>query len=202
MIAGTPLWRTIFWTVTAFIAGAIPFSVIVGRLALQTDIREYGDTNPGATNVLRAGSRMWALIAAFLDMFKAALPVAIAYVVTEIRDFSVVPIALAPLLGHLFSPFLRGRGGKGVAVTGGIWIGLTYGIATLVGIALMTLGYLIQSVPGWAVALGLAGIGAYLAIWRPDPILLTVWALNTAIVLWRHRRDLRQRPKFRSWLRH
>jgi glycerol-3-phosphate acyltransferase PlsY len=201
MIAGTPFWRVVFWTVTAFIAGAVPFSVVVGKLALDADIREYGDANPGATNVLRAGSKMWALVALFLDMFKAALPIAIAYVVVGIRDFSMVPIALAPLFGHLFSPFLHGKGGKGVAVTGGIWIGLTYGVATVLGIALMTVGYLVQSVPGWAVAFGLAGIGVYLAIWRSDPILLTVWVLNTTVVLLRHREDLQRRPKLRSWLR-
>jgi glycerol-3-phosphate acyltransferase PlsY len=176
--------------------------LIVGKLALETDIRDYGDANPGATNVLRAGSPAWALVAAFLDMLKAALPVAIAYVIVGIRDFGILPVALAPLLGHLFSPLLQGKGGKGVAVTGGIWIGLTYGVATLIGIALMSIGYLVQKVPGWAVAIGMAGMGLYLAIWRPDPVLLTVWISNTVIVLLRHHQDLRRRPELRSWLSH
>ena len=193
--------RLVFWTLVAFIAGAIPFSVIVGKVVLDKDIREYGDANPGATNVLRAGSPVWAAVAVFLDMVKGALPVAIAYTVLEIRDFAIVPIALAPVVGHLYSPFLLGKGGKGVAVTGGVWIGLTYGVATLVGIGLMSVGYLVQTVAGWAVALGLAGIGVYVAIWRPDWVLFTIWFAGTALVLWRHRRDLMRRPKLRPWLR-
>ncbi|MGC9467010.1 MAG: glycerol-3-phosphate acyltransferase [Anaerolineae bacterium] len=193
--------RTLIWTLASFVSGAIPFSLLIGRLALRRDIRGYGDGNPGATNVLRAGSKAWALVAAFLDMLKGALPVALAYVVFDLRGFEIVPIALAPIVGHLYSPFLKGQGGKGVAVTGGIWIGLTFGIAAAIGTILMSLGYLVQSVAGWAVTLGLAGIGLYLAIWQPDPVLLTIWAGNTLLLLWRHREDLRHRPELRAWLR-
>jgi glycerol-3-phosphate acyltransferase PlsY len=189
------------WTFIAFAAGSIPFSPIIGKLMLQSDIRAYGDGNPGATNVLRAGGRLAALLALVLDMLKAALPIALAYVVVGIQDYGIVPVALAPLLGHMHSPFLRGRGGKGVAVTGGIWIGLTYGFGTLIGIALMSIGYVIQSVPGWAVALGLAGIGAYVALWERNPVLCAVWLGNTALVVWRHRADLRRRPELRGWLK-
>ncbi len=195
------LVRTASWSLLAFIAGAIPFSLIVGRLALKRDIRRVGDGNPGATNVLRAGGAAWAFIAAFLDMLKAALPVALAYIVLQMRGSEIVPIALAPLLGHLYSPFLKGKGGKGVAVTGGIWIGLTHGVGGAVGTAFLTLGYAVQAVPGWAVALGLSAIAVYLLIWRPDPVLLTVWFGNALIVLWRHRADLIRPPALRPWLK-
>jgi acyl-phosphate glycerol 3-phosphate acyltransferase len=189
--------RTLLWTILAFLSGAIPFSLLVGKLALRTDIRRYGDGNPGATNVLRAGGRWLGFLAAFLAMGKAALPVALAYVVLQMRGFEIVPIALAPVAGHLFSPFLKGRGGKGVAVTGGIWIGLTYGVAAAIGTAAMSLGYLLQRNAGWAVALGLLTIGLYLLIWRPDPALLAVWLGNVVLVLWRHREELTQPPVWR-----
>jgi acyl-phosphate glycerol 3-phosphate acyltransferase len=187
----------LLWTILAFLSGAIPFSLLLGKLALKTDIRRYGDGNPGATNVLRAGGKGLGLLAAFLDMFKAALPVALAYVVMELRGFEIVPVALAPIAGHCFSPFLQGRGGKGVAVTGGIWIGLTYGVAAAIGTAAMSLGYVVQRNPGWAVGFGLLTIGVYLLVLRPDPALIAVWVGNVLLVMWQHRKDLREPPVWR-----
>ena len=173
----------------------------VGQLALNADIRRYGDGNPGTTNVLRAGGKGWALLAAVLDMLKGALPVALAYTVVGIRDIRAVPIALAPLIGHCFSPLLKGRGGKGVAVTGGLWIGLTYGIGGAVGTLFMTLGYLVQDGAGWAVLLGLLSIGGYLALFNRDPMLLIIWMLNSLLVLWRYRETFNRSPSWRSWIR-
>ena len=192
--------RTLIWTIVAFLTGALPFSVWVGHLVLDKDIRRYGDGNPGATNVLRAGGKGWALLAAVLDMLKGALPVALAYTVFDIRNARAIPIALAPLLGHRFSPLLKGRGGKGVAVTGGVWIGLTYGVGGAVGTLSMTLGYLIQDGDGWAVLLGLAGIGAYLALFNRDWVLLIIWALNSLLVLWSYREAFDRKPHWRAWI--
>ncbi len=190
--------RIFIWTLGSFIFGALPFSLLIGKWALHTDIRRVGDGNPGATNVLRAGSRAWGLAAMFLDMLKGALPVALAYIIYEIRGWDILPIALAPVCGHIFSPFLRGRGGKGVAATGGVWIGLTYGAATVIGALGMSAAYLLSDNSGWAVALGLSGMGAYLLLFKRDPVLLTIWAINTALVLWRYRETLRQRPRLRA----
>ena len=190
----------LLWALVAFVAGAIPFSLLIGRLALDTDIRDVGDGNPGATNVLRAGSKLWAFVAAFLDMIKAALPVALAYVVFGWQGYEIVPIAVAPLLGHNYSPFLQGKGGKGIAVTGGIWIGLTKGVGGAIGTGGLTLGYLCQSNPGWAVICGLSLILGYLLIWHRDPVLLVTWAANSLLVLWRHRHDLQQPPQWRDWM--
>ncbi|MGC9399766.1 MAG: glycerol-3-phosphate acyltransferase [Anaerolineae bacterium] len=190
----------LLWTLVAFFSGSIPFSLLIARYALRADIREVGDGNPGATNVLRAGSKGWAAVAMLLDMFKAALPVSLAYVIYEIRGPGVIPIALAPVLGHAFSPFLGGRGGKAVAATGGIWIGLTYGVGTVVATVCMSLGYAVQSVAGWAVALGWIGLGGYLAVFNRNPVLLAIWLGNGLILAWKHRADFRQPPRLRSWL--
>lgn len=200
-MGGVGMVEAVIWTIFGFTLGALPFSLLIGRWALHTDIRAVGDGNPGATNVLRSGSKAWAAIAMLLDMAKGALPVALAYVTFAKRGWEIVPIALAPVCGHIFSPFLRGKGGKGVATTGGIWIGLTYGIATVIGALGMSAGYLIGDNPGWAVALGLGGMGAYLALFRREPALWIIWALNAALVLWRYSDTLRQRPHLRAWLK-
>lgn len=108
------------WVLFGFILGALPFSVGVGNWALKKDIRAAGDHNPGATNVLRAGGVGWYALALILDISKGALPVGWAAHLAGISGGALIPIALAPPLGHAFSPFLGGRGGKAVAAAFGV----------------------------------------------------------------------------------
>ena len=107
-----------FYTILAFFLGSLPFSIWIGRVTTEKDIRKYGDHNPGATNVLRAGSRGGFLLAMILDICKGAVPVGLAYQQWGIQDWRIVPITLAPVAGHAFSPFLGGKGGKGGGPTG------------------------------------------------------------------------------------
>ncbi len=112
----------------------------------------------------------------------------------------MVLIAVAPIFGHVFSPFLGFKGGKGLATSLGVWIGLTIWKASLAGVILSVIGITLTSIPGWAVTLGLVGILATLLIWIPDPIFFFVWVCQTLLLAWMHRADLRQRPSIRPWL--
>jgi glycerol-3-phosphate acyltransferase PlsY len=104
-------------------------------------------------------------------------------------------------MGHAFSPLLRFRGGKAVAVTFGIWAGLTlWEGPTVLGLAL-GLWFALIAVDGWAMLLALFSLLAYLVLARPEPDLLVVWAGNTLILAWKHRADLAQLPQLRSWLK-
>ena len=103
----------LFWTAIGFFCGAIPFSVLLARLYAGADISRVGDGNPGAANAWRAGGWRVGALAMALDFLKGAVPVAAARFLGGARDWELVPIALAPVLGHAFSPFLSGRGGKG-----------------------------------------------------------------------------------------
>ncbi len=100
----------------AFLCGSLPFSVWLGKLFLKVDVRQYGDGNPGAANVFRSGSKAVGLLALMLDVSKAAAPVGLSYYNLGIRGIPMYLIAIAPMLGHVFSPFLRFRGGKAIAV--------------------------------------------------------------------------------------
>lgn len=195
------------WTVIGFAAGALPFSVWIGRLALQKDITQFGDANPGATNVLRAGGRGWAALALALDTLKAALPISLAYYVVGIADWRLVPVALAPVYGHAFSPLLRFHGGKAVAATLGMWIALTlWTMPTIGGFSLLAFTKLVGA-NGWAVLFANLVILLYLLVTptaldflhlQPaTPILLTIWAGNVALLLFRHRADLAIPPTLR-----
>jgi len=116
---------SIFMVFIAFLSGSLPFSVWLGKLLLGVDIRQYGDGNPGAANAFRTGNKLIGALALGLDISKAAAPVGFAYFNLGIRGAEMTLIALAPILGHAFSPFLRLQGGKALATALGVWIGLT-----------------------------------------------------------------------------
>jgi len=125
------------FTGLSFLLGSLPFAVWIGKATTGEDIRTYGDLNPGATNVLRAGSRGGFLLAMVLDICKSALPVGLAYQQWGITDWRIVPITLAPVAGHAFSPFLDGKGGKALATAFGVWIGLTIWSLSLASLGLL-----------------------------------------------------------------
>jgi glycerol-3-phosphate acyltransferase PlsY len=184
----------IFWTLFAFLCGSIPFSLLVGFWVLKVDVRRYGDGNPGASNIIRAGGWRVGIPAIFLDSFKGAAPVGTAYFLMGIQDWRIVPIAIAPVAGHAFSPWLRFRGGKAVAVTFGVWTGLTLGKAPiLLGIFLL-LTYFTVAVSGWAVILAMLGLLGELLIGPHGLIFIGVWLGNMAILIFKHRHDLAQPP--------
>jgi glycerol-3-phosphate acyltransferase PlsY len=203
------MMHTLLWVLLAFFCGALPFSVWIGRFWLRTDIRRYGDANPGATNVLRAGGKVAGALALLLDFLKGALPVGLAHLQGGLTGWSLVAVALAPILGHAFSPFLRFRGGKAVAVSGGVWCGLTIWEGPTVGGLLLGLAYWFIAVDGWAVMLAVIGLLLYLLLtpanWNGLDARPAAWVIlasglgNLLLLAWKHRADLRQ-PL--TWRRH
>jgi glycerol-3-phosphate acyltransferase PlsY len=186
--------------VAAFLCGALPFSVWLGKLFVGLDVRKLGDGNPGAANAFRTGNRLVGLFSLLLDVSKAAAPVGLAYFNLGLRGLPMAFIAIAPLLGHVFSPFLGFRGGKGLSTALGIWIGLTIWKASLAAVIAAVIGIALLTPPGWAVMLALAGILVSLLFWLPDPLLLAVLGCQTLILAWTHRANLSHWPHFRPWL--
>jgi glycerol-3-phosphate acyltransferase PlsY len=184
----------------AFVCGSLPFSVWLGKIFLGLDVRQFGDGNPGATNVYKAGNKMVGLMTLILDVSKAAAPVGYSYYNLNIRGVSMFFIAIAPICGHVFSPFLGFRGGKALATALGVWIGLTIWRVSLPAALLSLIGIALFTSPGWAVMFALAGILTTLIFWLPDPLLILIWAAETLILAWTHRADLRHRPQLRPWL--
>jgi acyl phosphate:glycerol-3-phosphate acyltransferase len=185
----------------AFISGSLPFSVWLGKLVLSgKDVRQIGDGNPGATNVFRAGGKLVGIIVLLLDILKGAIPVAIAYRILGMSGLAMWCVALAPSLGHAFSPFLKGKGGKALAVTLGTWIGLTwYGVSLPIMLTL-TFWYLIFAVDGWVVVFTASSVFLGLLVFIPQPLYLAVMLAQLLLLSWTHRTDLRNRITFRGWI--
>lgn len=172
----------------AYVIGSIPFGLIVG-LVKGVDPRKFGSGNIGATNVARAlGGKKWFFLVFFLDMLKALIPMLIASVLLRDEPKSAGIYALwicagvAAVIGHMFSIFLKFKGGKGVATSAGVVLGLWpyYTIPGALTIATFVITFLIWryvslgsiaaaiSMPIWYVAIGL---------WQGWPILGEQWPL-------------------------
>lgn len=194
--AETPLM--LLWAAGTFLLGALPFSVWVGRYSADRDIRDVGDKNPGASNVMRTSGAAWFVLAMVLDISKAAAPVGLAYQIFGWRGWEMWLIAMAPVLGHAFSPFLKWRGGKALATALGVWIGLTLYVVPVVIMLGLAVWVGLLNVVGWGIMLTLITIGGYLLLFDPDPLFLAVLLGQFAVLGWTHRLDLQQRPAIRA----
>jgi acyl phosphate:glycerol-3-phosphate acyltransferase len=118
-------------TVLAYLIGSIPFALIVSRVFAMPDPRSYGSGNPGATNVLRTGRKLPAALTLLGDAGKGCVAVFIAqrYAIGENAELTVAAVAVAVTLGHMYSVFLRFRGGKGVSTALGVVLALDLYIA-------------------------------------------------------------------------
>ena len=104
----------------AFVMGSIPFGFVIGKLK-GVDVRQHGSGNIGATNVSRVLGKKWGALVLLLDALKGALPVLFLKVANYPLEYQVVA-GFSAILGHCFSPFLKLRGGKGVATGLGVFL--------------------------------------------------------------------------------
>jgi glycerol-3-phosphate acyltransferase PlsY len=176
---------TALTALAAYCLGSISFAVVVSGLMRLPDPRSYGSKNPGATNVLRSGSKLAAVLTLLGDAGKGWLAVWLAA-----RLGGDVPVAgLAVFVGHLYPVFHRFKGGKGVATAAGvllgfnIWLGLAT-VATWIAIAVFfrysSLAALIAAVFAPVYAFWLFGWSAVL------PVVIAI----AALLVWRHRENI------------
>jgi glycerol-3-phosphate acyltransferase PlsY len=195
--------------VISYLLGAIPIGLITGKLVKGVDIRQYGSGNIGATNVLRTLGPFAATIVFFGDTAKGLAAVLLAkyLVVGDYQPYYVVGAGLLSVIGHSASPFLRFKGGKGVATSLGIIIGFNWLIAAIAFGLWVTLVAVIRFV-------SIASIIASLSVpammfFSPTlfqgmrvPREFTICALAAALlILLRHRSNLKRlvkgtEPKF------
>lgn len=178
---------TLVWLLAlAYLAGSIPFGLLIARAATGQDVRAVGSGNIGATNVARAAGRKAAIATLVLDALKGLFPVLLAArLAPDSRAAGLC--ALAAVAGHCFPVWLRFRGGKGVATGLGVGLALAPAAALAGGLVWLVLFRLLRissvgSLGGMLVALGVAALTAPGQLWA----LLLIGAL----VLVRHKANL------------
>ncbi len=184
-------------TVCAFSLGACPFSVWIGRWATGKDIRDYGDHNPGAANVFRAGGRKSGFLAVFLDVSKGFPFVALANIVFELPEALLAVIAMSAILGHAFSPLLQFRGGKSVAVTFGVLLALPQHEMLFSFVFFTVIGFLFLQNDGWTVIFGAVSSFIYLIISGRSSWEILFMAGVLALYIVKQNLEIRTVPRFR-----
>ncbi len=172
-----------------YLIGSVSAAIIVARCLHLPDPRSHGSGNPGATNMLRIGGKKAGVLALLGDLLKGVLPVLLAkWLATP--DAVVAATGLATFLGHLYPVFFGFRGGKGVATTLGVALGLYWpvGLAALGAWLLVAFLFRISSLAALVATLL---IPFYFWWLRPEPAFVLVSILITALLYWRHRSNIR-----------
>lgn len=180
-------------TLVAYLMGSLSFAVIVSRVMGLNDPRTYGSKNPGATNVLRSGSKAAAVTTLLLDALKGWLPVALVGWFGKpygLAEGTLALVGLAAFLGHLFPVFFRFEGGKGVATALGVLVGFHWGLglAVLVSWALIALFFRYSSLASLVAAVFApvaylfgSGVG-----WYFHKAIFAALVIMGALLIWRH----------------
>jgi glycerol-3-phosphate acyltransferase PlsY len=184
-------------TVVAYLVGSLSFAVIVSRAMGLNDPRTYGSKNPGATNVLRSGSKAAAVVTLLLDAFKGWLPVMLVKWFGEpygLGDGTVALVGLAAFVGHLFPVFFRFVGGKGVATALGVLLAISgiLGLATAATWLVVAYAFRYSSLASLVAALFapvyyIFGDGA---AWAMDKSILLAIAVMSLLLVWRHAENI------------
>ncbi len=174
----------------AYLVGSIPFAVVVSRAMGLPDPRSFGSGNPGATNVLRSGSKLAAILTLAGDALKGWLPVWVA-IRLDLGELVVAVVVVAAFLGHVYSVWLRFKGGKGVATAAGAILAADWrvGAAAMVawlGVAVATRYASLASIVGAIVA------PAAVWGWRGFGPLFLATCVLCAVLVWRHEGNIRK----------
>ncbi len=184
----------------AYLLGSLAFAVLVSRVMGLADPRTFGSQNPGATNVLRSGSKVAAVATLLLDALKGYVPVAVvlAYGTNESWAGDAVAWAslagLAAFLGHLYPVFFRFKGGKGVATA----VGFLFGLEPALGLACLATFLMVVYFSRYvSLASVVAAVFApfywlfgHGVVWQAGAVSVACLVVMAAMLIWRHRANL------------
>ena len=184
---------TALWLIASYFVGAIPTSYLAGRLFRGIDLREHGSKNLGATNVYRTLGWKYAIPVGLFDIAKGAVPVLV--FAPRVSDSQVFALGcgIVAILGHVFSVFVRFRGGKGVATAAGVMLGLTplaLGVAALTWLLIVALSGYVSLASIAAAAVFPVAVYALERLERPEILWLDI--LVAAAIVWLHRANIRR----------
>ena len=183
--------------IAAYLLGSLSFAVIVSRTMGLSDPRTFGSKNPGATNVLRSGSKAAAILTLLLDAAKGWLPVALVQWFGKpygLEDGTVALVGLAAFLGHLYPVFFKFEGGKGVATALGVLLGISGWLALATVVTFLIITYFSRYVSLASVAAAVFAPVYYLfgaeVAWPMDGRIALSIVLMSGWLVWRHAENL------------
>lgn len=177
----------------AYLIGSVSFAVLVSKVMRLPDPHSYGSGNPGATNVLRTGNKLAAILTLIGDAAKGYVAVVLARVLigVEIDSWVLPAVAAAAFVGHLFPVFHRFKGGKGVATALGILLAIDWvlGLTTL-STWLIVAVFLRYSSLAALVSAAFAPI-YFIFLFGIQPMAIAI-AVMSALLIWRHKSNIQK----------
>lgn len=180
-------------TVAAYLLGSLSFAVIVSRAFGLSDPRTFGSKNPGATNVLRSGSKKAAIITLLFDALKGLLPVlAVRYFGKPygLEDGTAALVGLAAFLGHLWPVFFGFKGGKGVATALGVLFGVDLYLGLMVGATWLFVAYVSRYSSLSSLVAAVFAPAFYLlldgSLWRAEKTIALALVVMGGLLIYRH----------------
>lgn len=183
--------------VAAYLLGSLSFAVIVSRAMGLKDPRTFGSKNPGATNVLRSGNKLAAVVTLALDTLKGFVPVVLVRLYGQpygLGDGTIALVGLAAFLGHLWPVFFGFEGGKGVATA----LGVIFGVDWLLGLGTAATWLIVASFFRYASLASLVAAAfapAYYLLgdrvaWYADRTIVMALFVMGMLLAWRHRENI------------
>lgn len=171
----------------AYLSGSVPWGVVLGKLLKGVDIRQYGSGNTGATNSMRVLGWRIAIVVGVLDLLKGLLPILVARWL-DAPEWTVALMAVAATVGHCWSPFMKFKGGKGMATGGGAAIGLLPWLLTMLPLMIIivlitrfvSLASLIATITGTTIAFIFAATTDFPWLWA------TAVGVISSIIIGKH----------------
>ena len=192
MDALTPFYP-LFATLGAYLVGSLSFAVIVSALMGLNDPRTYGSKNPGATNVLRSGSKPAAEVTLLLDAAKGWLPMALVLWFGKpygLGDGTLALVGLAAFLGHLFPVFFRFQGGKGVATALGVLFGIHWGLGLATALTWLIIAWFFRYSSLASLVAAIFAPVYYIfgdgVAWYTEKSVLLAVVVMALLLVWRH----------------
>lgn len=183
---------TLFAVLAAYLIGSISFAVVVSKIFGLADPRTYGSKNPGATNVLRSGNKVAAVLTLLGDGFKGWLAVWLTITYGpqfDLNENAIGLVAIAVFLGHLWPVFFKFVGGKGVATALGVLLGLNpwLGLATLATWLIIAFAFRYSSLAALIAAIFAPFYYGFL--FGPDIKLLAIFVMS-GLLIYRHGQNI------------
>ncbi len=180
----------VLWCLSAFLCGSIPFGLVLVQLAGKGDVRAHGSGNIGATNVSRVGGKALGIVTLLLDILKGFLPVFIGRQL-GLGDSTLSLVALFAVLGHMFTPWLKFQGGKGVATALGVALAFRAAMV-LPALGVFILLLLVFRYVSLGSILAAAVLPVSLAWLGAKPVVLLLWADIALLVIAKHHENIRR----------
>ncbi len=181
----------------SYLLGSLSFAVIVSRLMGLSDPRSYGSKNPGATNVLRSGSKKAAILTLLFDALKGGVPVALVLAFGPAHGLGAGTAAMAGLaafLGHLYPVFFGFAGGKGVATAVGVLVGMNGALALTSVLTFAIIVYFSRYVSLASMVAAVFAPVYYLfgdgVAWQASGAEVLCLAVMAVLLVWRHRENI------------